>query len=79
VTGDQAQSKQSLAVTHPDLAAQWHPTKNGDLTPFDVVAGTGKKIWWKCPNGSDHEWKASGNSRVRPVGCPFCAGHRVWA
>src|SRR5690606_37562427 len=25
-----------LATCNPELAAQWHPTKNGDLTPADV-------------------------------------------
>ena len=29
-----------MATTHPELAKQWHPTKNGDLTPFDVVGST---------------------------------------
>tara|TARA_B110000114_G_scaffold17366_1_gene16758 strand:+ start:459 stop:578 length:120 start_codon:yes stop_codon:yes gene_type:complete len=24
--------KKSLAETHPELAKQWHPTKNGKLT-----------------------------------------------
>ena len=39
----------SLAETHPDLAAQWHPTKNGELTPYDVTAGTDKSVWWLLP------------------------------
>ena len=37
-------AKPSLTVTHPDIAAQWHPTKNGDQTPSDVTPGSGKKI-----------------------------------
>lgn len=28
-----------LATTHPDLAAAWHPERNGSLGPADVVAG----------------------------------------
>jgi hypothetical protein len=27
-----------LAFTHGHLAIEWHPTRNGTLTPFDVVA-----------------------------------------
>jgi hypothetical protein len=27
---------ESLAVTHPDVAAQWHPTRNGTKTPNHV-------------------------------------------
>jgi hypothetical protein len=59
----------------PDLAAQWHPTRNGGLHPRDVSHGSGRKIWWKCPRGPDHEWRASANNRVAGrTGCPFCAG-----
>ena len=75
--GRQVSVTNSLSTQYPDLAAQWHPTKNGDLTPADVVARSGKKFWWKCPEGPDHEWPASGNSRVRGRGCPACAGRQV--
>ncbi len=50
-------SKQSLAQTHPDIAKQWHPTNNGDLSPSDVTKGSHKKIWWKCDKEDDHEWE----------------------
>jgi hypothetical protein len=66
--------KEPLSVTHPGLAAQWHPTKNGDLRPEDVTAGSHKKVWWKCPKGDDHEWEASIASRARGTGCPCCRG-----
>ena len=36
----------SLAETHPDLAKEWHPTKNGNITPKMISAGNGKKVWW---------------------------------
>ena len=69
----------SLTSLHPELALEWHPTKNGDLTPDQVVAGSPKKVWWKCDKGPDHEWKASSQSRrgENPTGCPACAGHMV--
>jgi G:T-mismatch repair DNA endonuclease (very short patch repair protein) len=67
-----------LDTQFPELAAEWHPTKNGDLTPADVVAGTHKKIWWKCPVADDHEWPAAGNNRVQHgVGCPCCVNQRI--
>ena len=70
-----------LATTHPDLARQWHPTKNGDLTPNQVVARSEKKVWWKCSKGPDHEWQAALCNRTssRPTGCPYCAGRQVSA
>lgn len=61
-----------LATTYPDLAGQWHPTRNGPLTPRDVVAGTVRKVWWQCEKG--HEWQAAIASRVSGMGCPVCAG-----
>jgi hypothetical protein len=62
-----------MAVTHPELAAEWHPAKNGDLTPFDVVAGTRRKLWWICSANPEHEWEATGDNRVRAgSGCPSC-------
>jgi Hypothetical methyltransferase/Probable Zinc-ribbon domain/Helicase conserved C-terminal domain len=68
----------SLATLFPRIAAEWHPTKNGNLTPDQVVAGTEKKVWWKCPKGPDHEWLAMTANRTRlGHGCPFCAGLRV--
>lgn len=69
-------TERSLAVTHPDLAAEWHPIRNGSLTPADVVAGTARRIWWNCPKG--HSWEAVGVSRSRNgSGCPFCANRRA--
>jgi cytochrome c-type biogenesis protein CcmH/NrfF len=63
-----------MATTHPDLANQWHLTKNGNLTPMDVTAGTHRKAWWKCDKGDDHEWLASIKSR-KMNGCPSCSEH----
>ena len=67
----------SLHTLNPDLAKQWHPSKNGELTPNDVTIGSGKKAWWICDKG--HEWEAAISSRIRGNGCPFCAGQRVGA
>ena len=66
-----------LATTHPDLAAQWHPTKNGELTTWDVVAGSNKKVWWLCPVAGDHEWLAAASWRLKGPTCPFCCNRRV--
>lgn len=61
-----------LANVYPELAKEWHPTKNVDLTPFDVTFGSNKKVWWKCSKGKDHEWKTSPSIRRLGTGCPFC-------
>ena len=66
----------SLAHKYPLLAAQWHPTKNGPLTPENLSPGTRRKVWWRCEHG--HEWQAAVNSRTSGgCGCPVCAGRKV--
>lgn len=65
-----------LAATHPELASQWHPSKNGAMTARDVVSGSVKKVWWVCEKG--HEWQASIVSRSgNGNACPVCAGKVV--
>ncbi len=66
-----------LATTHPELAAEWHPGANKGLGPRDVVAGTRRKVWWRCSHG--HEWEATVYSRAHGAGCPVCAGKRIRA
>ena len=62
----------SLAAACPELAAQWHPERNGSLTPSDVAPSCRSKVWWKGPCG--HEWETSPETRRRGSGCPYCSG-----
>ena len=66
-----------LATTHSQIAQEWHPIKNGKLTPWDVVSHSNKKVWWKCPVADDHEWEAQINNRINGKNCPCCAGRKV--
>ena len=61
-----------LVTIQPALSAQWHPTKNGLLTPDLIGCGSEKRVWWQCEKG--HEWQAAVYSRVAGRGCPYCAG-----
>lgn len=76
----------SVSFLYPDIAAEWHPTKNGKLTPNKISKATNKKAWWlgKC----GHEWQMSVSDRTstyvrkdgtikKPYGCPFCSGRRI--
>ena len=56
-----------LATVRPWLVDEWHPTKNGDLLPNQIVSGYTRKVWWKCKNG--HEWMSAPKDRF---GCPEC-------
>jgi hypothetical protein len=50
--------KEPISVTHPHIAALWHPTRNGDLKPEDVTRGSQRVVCWICPVHESHEWKA---------------------
>lgn len=47
-------NENDLATEFPEIAAQWHPTKNGTCTAHDVTSGSRRKIWWICDKG--HAW-----------------------
>lgn len=61
-----------LATTHPHLVEEWHVTRNGDLMPNKVLAGSHKKVWWRCKRG--HEWQTAVLNRKRGAGCLYCLG-----
>ena len=68
--GKQVGVSNCLATKNSELASEWHPTLNGDLTPWDVASNTHKKIWWICKE-CGHEWKLSPNER-KNNGCSKC-------
>jgi len=76
-SGKAVSDTNSLKAKHPDIALEWHPSKNGDLTPDNVTSGSRKKVWWLCSSDSLHVWTATITDRVRGRGCPYCAGKAV--
>lgn len=65
-----------MASRFPEVAAQWHETKNGRLRPEDVSAYSNRRVWWRCALG--HSYRAPVSHRtMRGGGCPYCAGRRV--
>ena len=63
-----------MATKRPDLSVEWHPTKNGDLTPYDVTCNSHLKVWWKCSENATHEWDINISARNKGSGCPYCYG-----
>lgn len=63
-----------LETLYPEIAEEWHPTKNGELSPNMVTANSNKPVWWMCKKG--HSWRTSPNHRVDGSGCPKCASGR---
>lgn len=75
--GKRVSKTNNLKFCFPELSLQWHPSKNGNLTPEKITFGSGKKVWWKCSEGEDHEWCSAISSRTSGIGCPFCSNKRV--
>jgi hypothetical protein len=68
----------SLASLAPEIAREWHPTKNSELTPDRIVAKSHRSAWWRCSTDRTHVWHARLASRWwHDAGCPFCANQRV--
>lgn len=64
-----------LATKFPEIASEWSP-ENGLLQPTMVMAGSHRKVLWRCKRG--HEWSASIKSRtVNGTGCPYCSNNAV--
>lgn len=61
----------SLAFVRPDLAKEWHPSKNGILTANNVTYKTATKAWWQCDKG--HEWESRISNRNHGRNCPICS------
>jgi hypothetical protein len=75
--GKRASVTNNLEALFPRVADEWHPTKNGRLTPKDVTSGAAKLVWWKCRKGEDHEWRAHIYDRTAGIGCPYCTGQKT--
>ena len=69
--------RKTLSITHPKIAAEWHPTKYKGLGPAKLKPRSGKRIWWRCKEG--HEWQATIHNRAGAQGtdCPYCSGRLV--
>ncbi|NUP14289.1 MAG: zinc-ribbon domain-containing protein [Polyangiaceae bacterium] len=67
-----------MSARFPAIAAEWHPRKNGELSPDQVLPGSDVKVWWRCAKERSHEWETSVVKRTRRGhGCPFCGRKRV--
>jgi len=65
-----------LATVNPELASEWDYSKNDPVLPTEVTAGASMKAHWLCKFG--HSFQTQIAIRKRGVGCPVCAGQKVW-
>ena len=69
------EKSRSLYNLNSELSKEWNYKKNGNLTPKSVFFGSGKKVWWTCPNG--HEYIAAVAERYNGSNCPYCSSQKV--
>ena len=65
----------SFGSKYPELVKKWHPTKNGNLTPYMFSPQSNVKVWWKGACG--HEWENTFSVMSRGTDCPYCSGQKV--
>jgi hypothetical protein len=61
-----------LGARRPEIAKTWHSSRNGSLSPDQVVPGTNRLVWWQCPSIESHVWRSSVKNRSKGKGCPQC-------
>lgn len=67
-----------LASQRPHIAAQWHPTQNGDLTAQKVTTYSNRNVWWVCEKGHEYRTIIAHRSQY-DSGCPYCKNRKVLA
>lgn len=72
-SGIQVGLSNCLATKNPELSKEWHPTKNGTLTPYNVTCGSNKEVWWQCSKNPKHVWHIGIYVRTNGNGCPYCS------
>ena len=72
-SGHKVGEDNNLLKVFPEIAKEWHPSKNGELTPKDFTRGSRKKVWWLCPKGHSYN-SVIGSRTVKKSGCPYCSG-----
>lgn len=68
--------EKSLEFRYPEIAKEWHPHRNGTLSPDRVSAGSGEEYWWICGEcGEEYKQKISQRTG-KGVGCKKCSTKR---
>jgi very-short-patch-repair endonuclease len=70
-------SENNLLVRFPELAKEWHPYKNGELLPKDLLPASRKVVWWLCSEGHSYSSVASMRTSSMKTNCPYCARQRA--
>ena len=70
-----------LSIKFPELSKEWHPTKNGELTPYDFTIKSDKKAWWKCEKGHEYLRRIKSQTNLQNKKnkclCPYCKPEKI--
>lgn len=70
---NKASKSNNLTIQFPERAKYWHPTKNNDKTPHNILPKSNLTAWWQCVVNPNHEWQTVISSYVNSnYYCPFC-------
>lgn len=67
----------SLAKKFPEIAMEWHPTKNGNITPQMVSYGSEKQYWFQCKLGHEYKQTICSKTGKNKTKCPYCSGQKL--
>ncbi len=65
-----------FATKHPELLKEWDYSKNTDVHPEKIGAGSNLKVWWKC-SVCGNEFKSAISGRSSGRGCFECGRRRM--
>ena len=64
---------QSLCSLYPDIAKEWHPTLNQDLSVEKIMPASNDRVWWKCSAcGYSYQAQVANRTGYKHSGCPKC-------
>lgn len=65
-----------LASVFPNIALQWHATRNGNRQAENVTAFSNSRVWWRCDQGHDYQCTVAQRTQGGS-NCPYCTNRKV--
>jgi len=72
-TRSTGRANHSIESHAPEIASQWHPTRNGNLELEQIGINSVRRVWWLDPV-CGHEWEETVRNRDKyeRLRCPTC-------
>jgi len=69
--GKKVNETNCLATTHPQIAKLWHPTLNGEFSPYNTTFGSNLNVWWSCRYHKEYKQRIN-DKTLGNQSCPSC-------